>query len=185
MKIFNAFITLALFSIISFSNTSCSDSHAIENAKLDTLEMHLAVAKENLNIDIKLIKERATEIETNRNTFLINYKDTFSSELGSQLDKYKAIMKIYNNVIKEYNKWSTEYDALSEQITNLRYSVNKGELNREEFKSFFYKEEADILALRDGSAGIKKTLYELEPEYIRLSEYVDDLLANSTQAEAN
>ncbi len=176
MKNFVSIFSLILFSIVISTNTSCSDRYAIENAKLDTLELHLEAAEKFLNIDIALIKARVNEIEINR-TFIRNeYKDTFSMELGSNLDRYKALMRIYESNIEQYNKWTSEYDELSEQVANLRKALKRDELEREQFKQYYYTEEKDIIALREGSKMLQKSMYEMEPEYNRLTAYFDPII---------
>lgn len=173
-------VLIPIFSILIISSltTGCGPAHDIENEKLDSLDMKLEQSKENLNLDIKLIKLRKEEIAANREFILKNKKDTFTYDLGAQLDRYKALMKTYKQHIESYEHFIAELPQLEKQVKDLRRSLNRDEFTKDEFKKYYYIEENDVNALYEGSTKIKKALYELEPEYMRLSKYFDKEVAH-------
>lgn len=173
-------VLIPIFSILIISSltTGCGPAHDIENEKLDSLDMKLEQSKENLNLDIKLIKLRKEEIAANREFILKNKKDTFTYDLGAQLDRYKALMKTYKQHIESYEHFIDELPQLEKQVKDLRRSLNRDEFTKDEFKKYYYIEENDVNALYEGSTKIKKALYELEPEYMRLSKYFDKEVAH-------
>lgn len=173
MNFLKALILLINILIISIITSSCGPTHKVETQKLDSLEMQLAQSEDNLNIEIELIQNRITEIALNRKYVMQNRKDTFTYELGVNLDRYKALMRIYQDNVDSYLHFNNELPALRKQVETLRNSLKRNEFSKEEFKKYYYQEAADIQALFEGSEKIKRSLYEMEPEYIRLSEYFD------------
>jgi predicted RNase H-like nuclease len=58
-------------------------------------------------------------------------------------------------------------------VKDLRHDLHKKGMSREQFKKYYYTELKDVDALLEGSEQLKKELYELEPEYMRLSKFAE------------
>lgn len=177
MNFLKALIPFISILVISNLITGCGPKHSAENSVLDSLEIKLAESEKQLNLEIDLIRNRVTEIAMNRKFVMQNRKDTFTYELGLNLDRYKALMRIYEDNIKAYDHYSSELPELKKQVETLRNSLNRNELEKEEFKKYYRQEKTDITALLEGSQKVRSSLYEMEPEYIRLSEFFDKEIA--------
>ena len=68
----------------------------------------------------------------------------------------------------EYDFCSKEQKDLTSQMKNLLSDVKSNRLSKNEFKQYFAQEKKDIFELVIRSEKIKKSLYEIEPEYIKL-----------------
>jgi len=168
MKRFLPFFIL----ILSVAFHSCQNKNSAEAKEIELLQNQLGENAKTLQIDIAIFEDRVLEI--NENLDLLSHKllDTVSLELGLQFDKYKAMRKIYEYNIKTFNACTNEQMELETQLTNLLKDVKEGTLSKQEFKQFYSVEKADALALIEKSNGIKTKLYEVEPEFKRLSDLV-------------
>ena len=100
------------------------------------------------------------------------YDKTYTQELGNNLTKYKGIRKTYTNFLKNYPVVFNEMKSLKKQATDLRTSVNKGELDKESFKQYYQTELNDIDNNLAFSERLSKSIHALEPEYQRISAIV-------------
>ena len=158
-----AFLPLVL--LLSFA--SCNN-HSEELEKIVELESLLAENEENLKVDDMLFNARIAEMEEMLRAFKHHYKDTMTEELGNQLSKFHVLRKIYTKKLADYGVQQKEQAALMNQVVNLKNDVTSGALSKEEVKQYLRQESDDIAKLTIKSKEIKKTLYEIEPEYIRL-----------------
>jgi TolA-binding protein len=162
--------------IISLSFTSCQNKHSVENLEIEKLQNKLGENAKTLQIDISLFESRVNEINQNLDLLKKEYTDTLSLELGMQFDKYKAMRKIYDKQVDAYSACIKEQMELETQLTHLKEDLVNGLIGKQEFKNYFQQEKADIEALVLKSADVSKRLYEVEPEYNRLSTLVYDVI---------
>jgi len=161
-----ALIILSFIGLLTLSYCSSFSNQKLEiiNELKDTLISN----QENLAIDIALFKYRIEEIEQTLRNYQNDYKDTINQDLGLKLSRYKVLKKIYNKQVNEYDFCTQEQKELVQQLENLYIDVKANRLNKDAFKGFFAKEKIDTYNLIERSKGIKKSLYEIEPEYIKL-----------------
>lgn len=164
--------------IVAIFFTSCSYRYSDELKVVKDLQERLDSNEANLNLDAPLFSLRAEHIETTLRTFKNDYTKTMSKELGDNLSKYKNFKKIYMRGIRKYDDCVKEQAELVTQLSNLSISLGAGELTKEEFKSYFRKEKIDVENLLRESKTIGKNLYEIEPEYTRITEYLEPIIAN-------
>ena len=62
-----------------------------------------------------------------------------------------------------------EQNELKKQLDNLMLDIQNKTISTEEFKQYIKKERTDIDELISRSKDIKKSFYEIEPEYNKLS----------------
>ena len=146
-------------------------------AMQEKLQAQLNANKVNLNLDAPLFKLRADHIETTLRVFRNDYKKMMSKELGDNLSKYKNYQKIYRRSIRKHEESMKEQKSLTEQLDNLHKGVIAGEITKEEFKVYYRTEKIDVEKQLQRSKEISKSLYEIEPEYTRLTTYFEPLLA--------
>ena len=147
-----------------------------EIKRVEELQELLNENEKNLNLDVSLFKLRAEHIETTLRTFRNDYTKIMSKELGDNLSKYKNLKKIYTYNSGKYDANVKEQVELSSQLENLIQDLKAGKLSKEEFKSYYRTEKADIEQLIAASKDIGKRMYEIEPEFIRLDTYFQPLL---------
>lgn len=165
---------LFAFSLL-FMITACTN-HKEELAHLSELTDILEANKKNFDLDIPLFETRKEFIESTLNTFRNNYTDTMSLELGNSLSRYKAIKKIYNKNISAFNENLKDQEELEKQLENLKTDLKNNKLTKEEFKAYYNTEKMDVLALVNSCKNVKKILYQVEPDYKRVTEEVIPLL---------
>ncbi len=165
---------LLLFAAILFMNACSNRTEELQH--IETLENTLIGNKENLNIDIGLFEARRTFMEEVLKAFVNDYKQSISLELGNQLSRFKALKKLYAKHIDVFHTNAKEQEELKAQLDNLRADVKNNAISREEFKGFLSTERRDIEALVASSKQVKKTLYEVEPEYSRISKNLQTIL---------
>ncbi|MBR9917107.1 hypothetical protein GYB29_05360 [bacterium] len=182
-KLTQTLILLTALLSVSSITSSCNPKYELELSKLDTLELHLAAAEEYLKVDPELIAARIEEIEANIRTIRNKLNDTVDLEFGNNMSKYKTILKIYRKNQTAYAQWSKEHEELKTQVENLRKDLEAGKLSREEFKEYYFQEKEDIIALREGAKSVQKSLYEIEPDYMRLSEFAEETIAELEENE--
>ena len=161
-----ALIILSFIGLLTLSYCSSYNNQKLEviNKLQDTLRLN----QENLAIDIAIFKYRIEEIEKTLRNYHNEYKDTINQDLGLKLSRYKVLKKIYNKQVGEYDFCTQEQKELIQQLENLYIDVKAKRLDKEAFKSYFAQEKYDTHELIKRSKGIKKSLYEIEPEYIKL-----------------
>lgn len=162
-----------LWSMLAFTllmtNTSCN-KYEEELHHLNDLQETLQANKDNFDLDIPLFDTRIEFIEKTLRTFANDYTDTMSLELGNKLSRYKAIKKIYSKSVKEYNRNELEQSELEKQLANLKTDLKNGKFSKDEFKGYYNTEKTDVQALVASTNSVKKTLYEVEPDYKRITE---------------
>ncbi len=159
-------LILSIFGLLTLSNCRLFNNEKIK--AIQELQDTLILNQENLSIDITLFKYRIEAIEQTIRNYRINYKGTINQDLGLQLSRFKVLKKIYSKQIGEYNFCSKEQKELTTQMRNLLSDVESNSLSKNEFKQYFAQEKKDIHELVTRSERIKKSLYEIEPEYIKL-----------------
>ena len=150
---------------------SCSDKFELESAKLDTLEIHLDAAEKFLNIDVDLFSFRIEQIQ-DRLAFLEEHKtDTLSSEYKGNMTKYRGILNIYRKNTENYTTLRDQHETLSNDVLVLRSRLENKELSREEFKNQYFDKEAAIIEMREQAKDLTTSLYSVEPDYNRLTDF--------------
>ncbi len=161
------FILCLIGIIISF--VKCSNHNFKAENALIKLQEKLDSNTDRLNIDINLFQLRITEINTVLKFYTNEYTEEIDNELGLQLGRYKVIRKIYSKQIKEHDFCMKEQNELKKQLDNLMLDIQNKTISTEEFKQYIRKERTDIDELISRSKDIKKSFYEIEPEYNKLS----------------
>lgn len=156
---------------------SCSGRFAKELKLVNQLEQQLDSNQQNLNLDAPLFQIRAEHIESTLRTFTNDYKEEMTKELGDNLSKYKNFQKIYKRQTNTYYDCVKEQEALRKQLENLTKDLENGKWSKEEFKTYYSTEKTDVNLLISKSKEIGKNLYEIEPEYTRLTAYFEPILA--------
>lgn len=156
----------AVFIVLLLSITSCNSGP--ELAKVAELENLLAQNEPNLKVDDLLFNARLAEMDEMLRAFKNYYKEDMTEELGNELSKFHVIRKIYTKKLADYGIQRKEQEEIIAQVASLKVDVQNGALSKEAFKEYFRRESDDITKLTITSIEIKKTLYELEPEYTRL-----------------
>lgn len=129
--------------------------------------------QENLAIDISLFRYRIEDIEKTLRNYQNDYNKAITQDLGEKLSRYKVLKKIYNKQVGDYEFCTQEQKELTQQLENLYIDVKANRLDNKTFKTFFTKEKNDTYELINRSKGIKRVLYEVEPEYIKLEKVLD------------
>ncbi len=164
-------IILSFTTILTLSYCSTNDNQQLE--VINELKDTLILNQENLAIDISLFRYRIEDIEKTLRNYHNDYNKTISQELGEKLSRYKVLKKIYNKQVSEYEFCTQEQKELTQQLENLYIDVKANRLDKKTFKTFFTKEKNDTYELINRSKGIKRALYEVEPEYIKLEKVLD------------
>jgi hypothetical protein len=156
----------AVFIVLLLSIASCTSEP--ELAKIAELESLLEQNEPNLKVDDLLFNARLAEMDEILRAFKNYYNKTMTEELGNELSKFDVIRKIYMKKLADYGIQQKEQKELTTQIASLKIDVQNGTLSKDAFKEYFRQESDDISKLTITSIEIKKTLYEIEPEYARL-----------------
>lgn len=164
--------------LLTFS--SCKSSFSDEIKHVDGLEITLLDNKENFDVDIELFKSRITYIERSLRTFSNDYAHTMPLELGNQLSKFKGLKKIYIKRVGQYENNIKEQSELERQITALKKDLLNASISKEEFLAYVKTESLDIDRLVISTNEVKKSLYEIESEYTRISKELEEELARIT-----
>ena len=170
-------LSIFLFSLVLF--TSCGRSHKTEVDAIEKLEVSLEANLQNLEIDDALFSTRIKYIERVLRYFSNDYYAEMSLELGNNLDKLKSLKKIYAKRLNEHASNLKEQGELVTQLTTLKTDISNGAMSKEEFKSYFNTEKIDTEVLLNSSLAVKKSLYEVEPEYSRILETLTPLLPDN------
>lgn len=178
----NFFLILALATMIpAFTFTQCKNVPKRELMMMDTLDTIIIRTKEYLSYDLITINNRKQRISEDQSLVRRFYRDTIDNELGQTMVKYKGIYKIYNKFIDNYQDVYNEMVASQKQSHALRNSVTDNKLDKEEFKEFYAKEKQialdNLLIAKDISIHIP----EVEPDFQRISRYVEELLLHTSE----
>jgi hypothetical protein len=174
---YKVFLVLPAFAFF-FTMSSCSSIHSEELAHLSALQDSLQHNQENLAMDVTIFSYRAKYIDSVLLVFHNKYTDSMDLDLGSNLSRYKSIRKVYKHHTGVYNSNVKEQEALKNQLANLEKDLKAGKLTKETFKSYFAAEKLDVEKLTNSSALCKQTLYEVEPDYVRITKYLQPFLVN-------
>ena len=157
---------------------ACTPPHSVEMEHIDALRVDLAENATTLHLDISIFESRVKEINGELDTLAKHYTDTITLDLGRELDKYKALRKIYDKQISTYHFCVKEQMELETQLAHLETDLVNGNMGKQEFKNHLRTERSDIEALLSKSQDVKNRLYEVEPEYLRLSKKVKEMIAS-------
>jgi hypothetical protein len=171
-------VTMLLSVFTLFINMSgCSRLHQEELKHLTGLQDSLKQNQENLSLDISIFSYRAKYIDSVLLVFQNHYTDTIGFEMGNNLSRYKSIRKVYKHNMGQFNSNLKEQKALEKQLSNLGQDLEAGKLSKQEFKNYYASEKLDVDKLVTSSRLVKKTVYEVEPDYIRITKYMQPFLA--------
>lgn len=168
-KLVNTFFIGMLFM------TACS--HSVEMEKIEELRQQLVLVDEAMNLDLQLFEERKKRIEKNLLTIRQLYNEDVTPEFASQMERYKALKKIYAKNINIYHQADKDRKALSKQLTDMQQDLRNFKMSKEEFKKYFRVEKQAVADVLEKSSVLNKQFYEVEPEYIRLEKVVEPLIA--------
>ena len=91
--------------------------------------------------------------------------------------------RAYHKIIEKVVEKSTE--KIKEIVNTLKnrewYRPFAGIILEKEFKNYFATEKLDVEKLLTSSRLVNKTLYEVEPDYIRITKYLQPFLAKIKQ----
>jgi hypothetical protein len=169
-----AFATLS--SILITTGSSCKEDKSPYILRLDSLDAMLSETAQYLMIDYATITSRKEMIYNQMRYIDQFYTDTMSEEFAHSLSKYKGIRKAYGRFINEYPKAFDEMKELENQAQKLRESVNKDELTKEEFKTYYQQEFMDIDFNRNRAKILAENIHSLEPDYQRISRVMTEEL---------
>ncbi|MEY2923481.1 MAG: hypothetical protein RLZZ337_21 [Bacteroidota bacterium] len=162
---------LSIFVIIA-SLFACSSGNPTFISNVEQLQDSLSANGKNLSFDITPFQQRIEEMSTNYTRLKQEIKNTLTLEEGNTFDKYKSIMKTYKRNVSTYNDCLKEQKELEVQVSNLLSDVKNGKLSDDEFRTYFNQEKSDISLLIQRTNEIKKSIYEVEPEFRRVSDFV-------------
>jgi len=171
----NILFKLPIFGFLTIL-AACNAGNKTYIANIQSIQDSLNANRKNLAIDIAPFNSRIEEIETNLTNLKVNYTDSLTLEEGNALDRYKGVMKIYKRNSTLYRECTKEQKILEEQLSNLLADVKSNKITDEEFKNYFSTEKQDVLNLINNTNLIKSSIYEVEPEFRRLSEIVYSML---------
>lgn len=177
----NFLYKLCFIVLIAISIASCSRDHKAEISAIEQLETKLNSNLETLEIDETLISTRAQYIEKVLRYFSNDYNKEIRLELGNDLEKLKILRKLYVKRVLEHANNLKEQEELGIQLATLKSDLENGAMSKEEFKSYFNTEKTDTEVLLNSSLSVKKSLYEVEPEYTRLMKTLEPLLPSTLQ----
>lgn len=161
---------------LNFTFQGCNSVEEGYTTRLDTLDQMLDETSALLQIDFSTIEERKNLIFDHLRYVDQFYDQEMSLEFANGLSKYKGIKKAYTHFTKEYHKIVDRTNVLKKQASDLRTSVEKKELTKEEFKKFYAQEKHNIMENKTDAEHLSSTVLSLEPEYQRISRMVYDEL---------
>ena len=160
---------------------ACSSSHSEEIKLTESLMKKLEQNESTLSLDIVLFTQRTEHIERVLASFKNTYTDTIGKELGDNLSRLNVLRKIYERNTGSYYENIKNQEELKKQLNNLKTDLKNGEISKKEFKAYYKTESEDIEELIIKSKELNKSYYELEPEYTRITEYLEPFKANIKQ----
>jgi len=173
-------VIISVFTLF-FTMSGCSRIHQEELKHVFAMQDSLTLNQENLLMDISIFNYRAKYIDSVLLVFHNNYTDSMGFEMGNNLSRYKSIRKVYKFNAGKFNSNLKEQSALNEQLSALKQDLKAGKLSKQEFKNYFATEKLDVEKLLTSSRLVNKTLYEVEPDYIRITKYLQPFLAKIKQ----
>lgn len=174
-NIYSTIISSFLFLTISIYSVSCNFSKKTELALLDSLDEKISESESLLDIDFALFTRRVNHIRDIQNYFKTKFEDSMSLALGNNLDKLKAIEKVYIYTTQKGPEALIEVQQLKKQVSDLRNSVRK--LGKEKFKEYYTIEKTDIDALLQIATEVNLNIYRMEGDYVRLENYFEPYLS--------
>lgn len=164
-----------LFFTISIYTTSCNFSKKTEMALLDSLDEKILESESLLDIDYALFTRRINHISDIQNQFKTKFEDSMSLELGNNLDKLKALEKVYKNTTQKGPEAQIEAQQLKKQVSDLRNSVRK--IAKGKYKEYYAIEKIDIEELLQMATEVNLNIYRMEGDYVRLENYFEPYLS--------
>jgi len=157
----------------------CKNKYAVESAAIDSLISKNQKAKDYLKIDLITINERKLEMDS-QIAILVKFKpDSSTTEFEMNLEKYKGINKIYSRFIANYDAIFNQIRFNERQLSGLKNSLMDEKINGYDFKLALAKEREKVaISLADAEA-VGHKVYQLEPDYQRLSSYFDSLVKDA------
>lgn len=162
-------------SLLISMSVSCTQSASKEKELITQLQEKLDSNQVNLHLDADLFRARAEHIDQTLRTFGNHYKSTMSKELGDNLSKYKNFKKIYLRNAATHSKSMKEQVELVSQLEKLMTDLKDGKLTKDEFKIYYRTEKTDVDILLLKSKDLGMQLYEIEPEYTRITNYLNPI----------
>jgi hypothetical protein len=159
-----------------FSQNGCNDIDEAYISRLDSLDNALFMTEKYLSIDYATIHSREESIAKDLKHINKYYDKTLTESFGNNLTKYKGIKKSYTNFLNLYPGLFDEMKSLKKQAADLRISVTKGDINKEDFKKFYRVEKKDISDNQQFAKNLSQSIHALEPEYQRLSRAIEEEL---------
>jgi hypothetical protein len=172
---YSIIISSILFFTFSVSHSSCNSSKKTELALLETLDQKIEESESLLDIDYTLFARRINHIRDIQNQFKTKFEDSMSLELGNNLDKLKAIEKVYNSTAQKGPEAQIEAQQLKKQISDFRNSVRK--ISKKKFKEYYSIEKIDVEVLLATATEVNLNLYRMEGDYVRLENYFESYLS--------
>lgn len=169
-----SFIYLTTALLIS-ALVSCDKRMSREIELITKLQEKLDSNHLNLNLDADLFRARAEHIDQTLRTFENHYKNTMSKELGDNLSKFKNFYKIYLRNTSVHDESMKEQVELTSQLQKLMTDLQNGKMTKNEFKMYYRTEKTDVDILIRKSKDLGKLMYEIEPEYLRINEYLEPI----------
>lgn len=163
--------------VLTFSfQTGCNTVDEAYLSRLYTLDQTIALTEKHLSIDFSTISNRTESIE--RELLYMNkyYDQTYTESLGNNLTKYKGIKKTYVHFLKTYPTLFNEMKSLQKQAIDLRSSVKKGAISKDQFKAYYQSEMTDAINNNEFAKKLSLSIHGLEPEYQRISGLVNQEL---------
>jgi vacuolar-type H+-ATPase catalytic subunit A/Vma1 len=165
-----------LFLSLIWLISGCSESHQVELSKIQQLEDRLDSCQQFINLDAEKLTERADLIDLDLQILKKYLKDTVTQEFGNKMDRYKQIRKIYRTYVTKQGWMRKEYSELKKQLNDLRTSVQKEEINHEQFTTYFETEKQDVSTLFEESKLRSRMVHSVEPEFIRITNLVEPII---------
>lgn len=172
---------LAAFLLILSIETGCNKTDPAVTRSLDSLDRTLAQTEELLTIDFNTIMNRKGLISSHITLMKNYYPEQMPQELPLMMIKYKGVLKTYKRYLEKYPDIYNEHQALKKQAADLRKSITKGNIDRDDFSQFYKKEMDDAQANLEAARKICGVIPSLEPDYQRISRRVQSELLNIAQ----
>jgi hypothetical protein len=170
----SALIILSSFLLIHFSN--CTSKYGVEIAAIDSLAIKNKKTMDNLNIDLVTINTRKIEMKKDLDILQNVTPDSSALEFKMNVDKYKGIHKVYTKFIENYDVIFNRVKLNEVQLASLKNSVLDEKISGQDFKMALDKEKQNVNDNLINSQTIGHRIFQLEPEYQRLSTYFEKQL---------
>lgn len=165
--------------LLTYFTTGCNKKYAVESAAIDSLISKNQKAMDYLKIDLITINQRKMEMDSQIAVLVKLKPDTSSIEFAMNLEKYKGIFKIYTRFIANYDVVFNKIRFNERQLSGLKNSLMDNKISGYDFKLALAKETEKVnISLADAEA-VGHKIYQLEPDYQRLSAYFDPLVVEA------